>query len=536
MYCTNCGKQIDESNGSDARFCEYCGAPFRKMNPEREQLNGGTAPTLTGRAEEPAGSATGIPTMTGMDRPPMDRLPDPPGAIPEGVNYAAPGNFGDASPAEENGKDKKALIIALIVIIAALLLVCILLAIRYFGGRKDADPVSGEEVSTVEEDAEKEEAFRESLSLVDVSSFPQNSSSGYFETYCGDLSDDGEPEYVGFYGDFSEEQSSVDLRLYEMETDEPEETDRLEEPINTVVGGNGALSICVFCENGHLYVFRSFCAYGGSRWGNEYICFSVQDGELVEDYHFTEFEFPRYDQFTYEETVSGTTYASSDELQAAVEERGPAPHSHDMTVDENGNPTEAPTEGHIFILYHNRDFNEAGETGYIRLFGKTTASETQPTEAGGETAPAATNEPAATSAPPADNDIDVASLWKKLDGWWNCPNGTTSNFYTENGKYYHTSGLWASEGTWPAYVTEITPTGVNGVYRLNFHCDAHTEYDSWVEAYDYSFELDISELDNKKITIISTSGKDIHVYAGTTMDEAERHFYENYHDALVQNR
>ena len=140
------------------------------------------------------------------------------------------------------------------------------------------------------------------------------------------------------------------------------------------------------------------------------------------------------------------------------------------------------------------------------------------------------------AAAPATESVDVDALWEQLDGYWNSPNGMLTNLYSENGKHYHMFGYWASEGTWPGYVTEATKDLSGNSYTIRFHVDAHTEYETWMEADDYTLWFDLSEINNHRITISSNGEQHRFVYGGATMEEAERHFYDNFFEDLQRSR
>ena len=387
MYCGNCGHLLDETE--EISFCPFCGVPIDRL-PEQPAPAAQDVPTLQVDREAPRPAPVA----------PFNRQTPRPVPSAQFDRQAAQ----QALPAKKKRKTLRTVLTALI---AVLLLGAILMAVLLFleisktdepastgtaseetllDGTVPEETVSkktvpketaSEETAPVattqaEEQTQPEkdpaEQFREAITLIDASSFPDFRGSGYVTTFVGDLTNDGEPEFLAVYVDLTEGSERVDLHLYRMADGKPVLADQLDEPFNAVVGGNGAVSVCVFYDANGLYLYRDFSSYGGSRWGGEYLRMTVADGKLVKDCHFSEYQNPRYDLMEMTESVSGETYDSAEELEAAMLEKGLTVHAHNMYVDMNGNPVEAPTDGHIFVLYHNKSFNESGETGYIQVF------------------------------------------------------------------------------------------------------------------------------------------------------------------------
>ena len=352
MYCGVCGHPLDETE--QVPFCPSCGTP------------------IDWQAVQPPPAA--------QDDPP-EAQPAPPQQADRRAARPAP-----AAPKGGKNKTLRTVLTALIAVLAVgavLMAVLIILELRQTdkavsGGTAPEETVldgaaSGETVPGGADPAaatqageqtlpgkDPAEQFREAVTLVDVSSFPDFSGSGYVATFVGDLSNDGTPEYIAVYFSFEDTTETVDVHLYQMADGEPVLADQMDEPITAAMGGNGTVSVCVFYDANGLYLFRSYAFFGGDRWGGEYIRFSVADGELVEDYHFTEHQFPRYNQLDLTDSVSGETYASEEEMDAVMQEKGFTSHIHNMEQDRE--------DGHIFTLYHNYNFNEGGDTGYIHVY------------------------------------------------------------------------------------------------------------------------------------------------------------------------
>ena len=429
---------------------------------------------------------------------------------------------------EAKKKDNKTVYILLAVIVLLLLALVILLLVKFLQ-KKNAPPADDPNTVAVSV-AEKEEAFRSAIHITDVSAYPDCRTSGYIETYVGDLTGDSEPEYLAFYGDFANEDApTVDVHLYDFdaETNEAVLVYEIDEAFD-VKPRNGSLSLCIYVDDGDLCVRRSGYGNGGSMWFTRDLRFSVENDTLTPVYDFDEYVNNGVNNiYHFTENVSGETYSEPAEIQTAREARGVDDHTHGVN-DRSFFP-----ENHILVLYRNSSFDEPGETGYLLLrYLRDTFSPADTTEA--ETEPAteteATTEPttaAPTSAP--TRAVDIAEVWQQTNGSWGLP---SENFFfqfsTENGEYIFVYGVFASD------VFRVGTAGREIVRNADNTLSVHVDFPASTgeliaEAYSTTVMLDLSEIDQGRLSIWKDdSGWTRYDYIGASYESIEQYFIQHW--------
>lgn len=216
--------------------------------------------------------------------------------------------------------------------------------------------------------------IQENLEVLDLDLFPDSggNNKGVFSALIRDFDNDGNKELITFSITYNAaSQEYLVMHLYKIIQGAVTLCDTSDEMFASGAG-NFQNDFCGTLEENCIKLQYSVGSYGYSSFGEQYRTYAIAENQFVLKEDFKLYEAYRYDDYKYEEMVSGKQYSSNEDFIKAVETAGfdVSLHHHVSYENSGFNPEtddyktyEGFRGNHIFALYNSRDMN--GDYGFI---------------------------------------------------------------------------------------------------------------------------------------------------------------------------
>ncbi|MGN1160991.1 MAG: M4 family metallopeptidase, partial [Candidatus Fimenecus sp.] len=216
--------------------------------------------------------------------------------------------------------------------------------------------------------------IQENLEVLDLDLFPDGggNNKGVFSALIRDFDNDGNKELITFSITYNAaSQEYLVMHLYKIIQGAVTLCDTSDEMFASGAG-NFQNDFCGTLEENCIKLQYSVGSYGYSSFGEQYRTYAIAENQFVLKEDFKLYEAYRYDDYEYEEMVSGKQYSSNEDFIKAVETAGfdVSLHHHVSYENSGFNPEtddyktyEGFRGNHIFALYNSRDMN--GDYGFI---------------------------------------------------------------------------------------------------------------------------------------------------------------------------